>query len=172
MGLFDFFKQKKQTPKPSDRIKEAAVDSNEDSGPTILYETELSARDLTKDLRLIQQVVDKMVAEDPFKHYYSAETPGTSPRSPRLYEYGSITTMNVDLAPGAHTNLQVSIEGILLGALPSEKAQEIEPYREKHVLTAYAFVTGGRYKEITPDTHEIQEGMEPYDVKLFLQFTG
>lgn len=171
MGLLDFLKKKNQTPKPSDDIKESGIDSTEDSEAVIHYETELNAREITSDPKLIRQVVEKMVAEDPFKNYYSAATAETFPRSPRLYEYGNITTMNVDVAPDTHNNLQLSIEGTALGALPPEKAQEIEPYREKYVLTAYAFVTGGRYKEIAPDTHEIHEGTEPYDVNIFIQFT-
>jgi len=169
MGLFDFFKKDKQDTPSADQ---SVQNDNEQQEETIKYKTKLTAREITTNPKTIQEIVDKMVTEDPFKNYYDGKTDAHfGPSSNRAYEYEVITTMNVDLVAEGKNNLQIYIEGTLLGDIPQKKAREINQYREKDILTAYVFVTGGRYKEYSEETNDVQEGTAPYGLDIFIQFT-
>lgn len=162
MGLFDFLKGKK---KETNSLPEAA-DSVKEEGK-VQFERKLSAREVTTDARVIQAVVEKMVAEDPFQNFYRGKSDDQIVK--RVYEYEEITTMNVDLAAESK-EWQLSIEGISLGVLPPNIVEELSPYQGKYILTAYAFVTGGRYKEYREEAGAVQEGMSPYNVDIYLQY--
>lgn len=161
MGLFDFLKGKKKDTAP---LPEAAAREEAAEGK-IQYERKLSAREVTADARVIQAIVEKMVAEDPFQNFYQGQSDDQIVR--RVYEYEEITTMNVGMAAEGK-NWHLSIEGILLGAIPPAIVEELGPFQGKHVLTAYAYVTGGRYKEYAQG--EVREGRDPYDLAIYLQY--
>lgn len=161
MGLFDFLKGKKKddAPLPMATAREDVADEK------VPFERKLSAREVTTDARVIQAIVEKMVAEDPFQNFYRGKTDSQIVK--RIYEYEEITTMNVDLAVEGR-EWRLSIEGILLGTLPQNLVAEMSPYYGKLVLTTYAYVTGGRYKELSEGA--VREGREPYDLAIYFQY--
>lgn len=68
MGLFDFFKNKKDT---SDTSAKNTLEGNNQH--TLKYKMQLNERDLNAEKKTIKSVVDKMIEEDPFKNYYSGK---------------------------------------------------------------------------------------------------
>ncbi len=151
MGLFDFFKKKD---KPVQ--KERHVQQENDG--SIKYETKLPITSMTDDMKKIDDIVSKIAADDPFQKYYQGV-------GSKVYEYTDLTTMNVDV----DESFQLTIEGVRLGKLPQNVIDGMKPYHGKNILTVYAFVTGGNYKEYNGT--DVTEGFNPYNLILYVQYT-
>lgn len=168
MGLFDFLKGKNKVGH-SNSIKEKDAETNVEE---IKYETMLTAREITNNAEVIQKIVEKMVDEDPFKNFYNGKAEqdfGVS--SSRIYKYDTITTINIDLTEEDKNSLSIYIEGIFLGNIPQQKSDEINRYREKHLLTSYVYVTGGPFKEYSQADETVKNGSAPYGLDISIQFT-
>lgn len=172
MGLFDFFKNRKKEPKSSAIPADQISDENSSPAEDVVYKTRWMARKMGVSEKAIEQVVEQMVAEDPFQNFYGGKTdadiivPGK-----KWYEYSEITTLNANLIEEGSSGLSLVVEGISLGRLPNEMADEIKPYLGKSMLTAYVFVLGGRYKEYVSETGKVEEGFIPYDLEINLQYS-
>lgn len=164
MGIFDFLKRK---------TKNTSSSTNVDPGQeeTVQYKTKINGKNITDQSDLIKKIVMKMVEEDPFKNFYGGKTDEDfTPASKRMYKYAEISTMNVGLLEDKDTGLKILIEGIELGVLPEEIVTEMKPYYRKSTLTAYAFITGGFFKEYLTETQTVNESYIPYDLDIFLQY--
>lgn len=167
MGLFDFLKGNKKT---DNQPKEKSAEDNQ-SQP-IKYETKITAREVTADKATVENIVEKIIEEDPFKNFYDGKTDSDfSPFTDRLYKYQSVTTVNVDLVSEESNQLKIYIEGILLGTLPDDKVREINRYRGKDLLTAFVYVTGGPFKEYDKKSEAVKEGSAPYGLDIYIQFS-
>lgn len=166
MKLFDFFKSNTQ---PSQtKLKK----STEIKSQKIQYETKLAAQDITQDITVIQSIVDKMVKEDPFKNFYTGKTDSDfGPLSKRVYKYDAITTVNVNLLVDSTDQYSVSVEGIKLGKISESISEEIAKYYGNYLLTAYAYVTGGYYKEYSREKDKVIENFDPYGLDLYIQLS-
>lgn len=163
MGLFDIFKRKPKKTAPTN------VDPGQDE--TIQYKIKLYGKRMTDQPELIKKVVMKMVEEDPFKNFYGGKTDEDfTVASRRVYKYSEISTMNVGILGDDVSGFKVLVEGIELGTVSTKVAAEMKPYHRKSTLTAYAFVTGGFFKEYLAETQEVKEGYVPYDLDIFLQY--
>lgn len=168
MGLFDFFKGKNK----NETEQQASTDSHETEERVVHYETKLTAHELKADQQTIDQVVDKMVEEDPFKRYYNGKTlEDMTPLASRLYKYADITTVNVDLDSKEKGRVLVVVEGTPLGYIPEQKAETIQGFQKKHLLTAYVFVTGGPYMEYSKEEDKAVEDSSPLGLDIFVEFT-
>lgn len=166
MKLFDFFMSNKQ---PSQTKLKKCTESKPQE---IQYETKLIAQDLTQDKTVIQSIVDKMVKEDPFKNFYTGKTDSDfGPLSKRVYKYEAITTVNVNILVDSSNQYVASIEGINLGKVPELISNELSSYYESYLLTAYAYVTGGYYKEYSQEKGKVIERFDPYGLDLYIQFS-
>lgn len=167
MGLFDFFKGKDKN-EPKKQPEETA-----ESGPaTIQYETKLTAHELKADQETIDQVVQTMVEEDPFKQYYKGRTlEDMTPLSSRTYKFETITTVNVDFNSKEKNRILVVVEGTPIGFIPEEKVQAIQEHQKKYLLTAFVYVTGGPYIEFNKEQDAAVEGQSPLGLDIFVQFT-
>ncbi|MCC5894195.1 MAG: hypothetical protein JJU16_01905 [Alkalibacterium sp.] len=167
MGLFDFFKGKQKEESHSDPV--STTDSDQIK---IQYETKFTAHELKADDATIKKVVDKMVEEDPFKHYYNGKTlEDMTPLTKRLYKYESITTVNVDFHTKEKDRILVVVEGTPIGFVPEEQAKTIQDYQSRFLLTAFVYVTGGPYIEYSQDENKPVEGESPAGLDIFVQFT-
>lgn len=170
MGLFDIFKRKtKETDSSSKNEQEKG--KNPFSDEPIKYETKLSGQKIANHPKNIKDIVDKMVKEDPFKNYYGGkdEKDMIIP-SEKYYQYAEISTVNVGLIEDSESDMKILIEGIELGSIPSDEYAEIKQYHGKNVLTAYAFITGGQFKEYSAESQKVEEGFVSYDLDIFLQY--
>lgn len=168
MGLFDFLKGKEKI----ETKKQISTDSHKTEERVIHYETKLTARELKADQQTIDQIVEKMVEEDPFKRYYNGKTlEDMTPLASRLYKYADITTVNVDLDSKEKGRVMVVVEGTPLGYIPEQTAQTIQDRQEKHLLTAYVFVTGGPYMEYSKEQDKAIEDFSPLGLDIFIEFT-
>ena len=162
MRLFDFLKKKDSEPKNTIPHVET------EKGNTVQFEASWRASDLTSDNVLIEKVVDKIVAEDPFQKFYQGMSDADfGIGSKRVFEYTDITTMNVTI-----DGTKLIVEGIVLGTIPEKQLAEIKPYQDKYLLTAYVYVTGGRYKEYDSEVQTVVEGSMAYNLDIFLQYTS
>ncbi|WP_225744782.1 hypothetical protein [Marinilactibacillus sp. Marseille-P9653] len=165
MKLFDIFKSK---PSISSRRSEKTQDNK---CQKIQYETKIPAKKITSSQEVIEMIVSKMVKEDPFKNFYTGKKDAYfTPMSKRVYKYDAITTVNVDLVPQNDT-FTVSLEGISIGTLPESISGKLSEYYDQFLLTAYAYVVGGYYKEYDTTEEKIIEVFEPYDIDIYVQFT-
>lgn len=169
MGLFDFLKGKKQDTIPKKAPGLQQQETAQDGPATVQYERKLTAREITSDSHLIEAIVEKMVVEDPFQNYFKGRS-DQDIRS-RIYEYEEITTMNVGILLEEKAALNLYVEGILLGTIPERIADELNRYQGQNLLTAYAYVTGGRYKEYSAESATVVEGTAPYGLDIYLQYT-
>lgn len=166
MGLFDFFKNKDR-----ETTQNKTPETHESEERVVQFETKLTAHELKADQQTIDQVVDKMVEEDPFKRYYKGKTlEDMTPLTNRLYKYADITTVNVDLNSKEKGRVLVVVEGTPLGFIPEQKAETIQDYQKKHLLTAYVFVTGGPYMEYSKEEKAV-EGVSPLGLDIYVEFT-
>lgn len=166
MKICTFFKSKKQP--AITKLKKCT----ETKSQTIQYETKFTANDLTQDRHLMESIINKMVKEDPFKNFYTGKVDADfGPLSKRVYKYDAITTVNVNLLVDSDNHYIINVEGIELGKVPELISKEFAHYYETYLLTAYAYVTGGYYKEYSSESHEVIEGFEPYGLDLYVQFT-
>ncbi|PRY83635.1 hypothetical protein [Alkalibacterium olivapovliticus] len=167
MGLFDFFKGQKNEETHNDPV------TNEKSDQiTIQYETKLTARELKADKTQITEIVDKMVEEDPFKHYYKGKTlEDMTPLAQRLYKYEAITTVNVDFHTKEKDRILVVVEGKPVGFIPEDKARTIQENQSRFLLTAFVYVTGGPYIEYDKEQDKPVAGESPLGLDIFIQFT-
>ncbi|WP_208560290.1 hypothetical protein [Marinilactibacillus kalidii] len=167
MKLFDRFKTKSKkavSPSKTDTPQEKKC-------LKIKFETKIPADHITSSQEVIQMIVDKMVKEDPFKNFYTGKTDADfTPLSKRVYKYDAITTVNVNLVPQGET-YAVSVEGISIGTLPSSISRKISEYYDDSMLTAYAYVTGGYYKEYDRVKEAVIEQEEPCGIDIYIQFT-
>lgn len=166
MGLFDFFKGKKKQAQP-------AASAPKTEGPaSIKYKTKFTARGMKADPETIKAIVDKMVEEDPFKNFYNGKTAEDfTPLTRVEYKLTDITTLNIDFVHKEKGRVIVYIEGIALGFLKEEEALTIQEYQEKHLLTAYVYVTGGPYLQYDREKETAVEHDAPYGLDIFVQFT-
>ena len=151
MGIFDFFKKK-------DKPVSKEQDVQQENDGSIKYEARVLITDVTEDQQQINEVVTKVVADDPFKRYYQGV-------GSKVYEYTDLTTMNVDV----DNEFQLTIEGVHLGKLPQKQIDGMKAYHGKSILTVYAYVTGGNFKQYDGD--DITEGFTPYNGTLYIQYT-
>lgn len=166
LNFFNLFKSKKQP--ETTQLKKCT----ETKSQKIQYETKFTATDLTQDKVLIKSIVDKMVKEDPFKNFYTGKVDADfSPLSKRVYKYDAITTVNVNLLVDSKNHYNITVEGIELGSVPQSISKEFTHYYETYLLTAYAYATGGYYKEYSSETQKVIEGFDPYGLDLYVQFT-
>ena len=167
MKLFNIFKSKPQTP-TSSRKSEKTQDIK---CQKIQYETKIPAKKITSSQEVIEMIVSKMIKEDPFKNFYTGKKDAYfTPMSKRVYKCDAITTVNVNLVPQNET-FTVSVEGISIGTLPESMSGKLGEYYDKFMLTAYAYVVGGYYKEYDTTKEEVIEAFEPYDIDIYVQFT-
>ena len=171
MGLFDVFKRKAKKNDSSQTEPDKEKGKNPFSEESIKYETQLSGKNIADHPKKIKDIVDEMVKEDPFKNYYSGkdEKDMIIP-SKKYFQYAEISTVNVGLIEDGKSDIKILIEGIELGSIPSAAYTEIKQYNGKNVLTAYAFITGGQFKEYSAETQKVEEGFVSYDLDIFLQY--
>ena len=163
MGLFDFLKRKQ----PTTQLEKNVPSSQSTELGETQFETRLRGASITNDAALIEEIVEKMVEEDPFQRFYqgmSDEDFGLG--SKRTFQYTDVTTMNVDVSSTG----DITIEGIRLGKIPEHEFAKIKNYHEKYMLTAYVYVTGGRYKEYDSEQDIVHEDSTPYNLDIFLQY--
>lgn len=169
MGLLDFLFGKKEDQKQTRSIEEKEA-SNEPQ--KIKYETRWLAQDITKDRTVIEAIAQKMIEEDPFKTEYEGKESIMDFKrvGDKVNKYNEVTTVNIDVRSdnGSH---KLIIEGIELGEIPEDKFQEVQPYYKKDDLTAYAYVTGGPYKQYNKEKDQVEESNVPYGLDIYLQFT-
>lgn len=165
MKFFNLFKSKKS-------YSNTAKKKCDGKAKMIQYESKMTARSITKDSALIQSAIDRMIKEDPFKNYYTGKTDADfGPMSKRVYKYDAVTTVNVNLvSPDDHSCL-LYVEGISLGEIPDSEKEKIDQYKENCLLTAYAYVTGGPYKEYSEAEQSVVELEDPYGLDIYIQFT-
>ncbi|TVP91053.1 hypothetical protein [Alkalibacterium sp.] len=167
MGIFDFFKGKDKE-RPQNQTEET---SNSEQA-SIQYETKLTAHELKAGQDTIDQVVQTMVEEDPFKQYYKGKSlEDMTPLTSRLYKYEAITTVNVDFDSQEKNRILVVVEGTPLGYVPEEKANAIQEHQKKYLLTAFVYVTGGPYIEYNKEQEKAVEDSSPLGLDIFVQFT-
>ncbi|MFC6464232.1 hypothetical protein ACFP65_04320 [Marinilactibacillus sp. GCM10026970] len=167
MKLFDIFKSKSKTPTSSCRTEK----TQENKCQKIQFETKISAKKITSSQEVIEMIVAKMVKEDPFKNFYTGKKNSDfTPLSKRVYKYDAITTINVNLVPQSET-FTVSVEGISIGTIPESISGKLSEYYDQFMLTAYAYVVGGYYKEYDTTKEKVVEAFEPYDIDIYVQFT-
>lgn len=167
MGIFDFFKGKDK------HETEKQPEEPAESGPAaIQYETKLTAHELKADQETIDQVVQKMVDEDPFKQYYKGRSlEDMTPLSSRTYKFETITTVDVDFNSKEKNRFLVVVEGTDLGFVPVEKVKAIQEHQKQYLLTAFVYVTGGPYIEYNKEKEAAVEGYSPLGLDIFVQFT-
>lgn len=167
MGLFDFFKGKQK-----EESRTEPVNTEESDQVAVQYETKLTAHELKADNASIQQVVEKMIEEDPFKNYYNGKTlEDMTPLAKRIYKYESITTVNVDFNSKEKDRILVAVEGTPIGFVPEEKAKTLQDYQSRYLLTAFVYVTGGPYIEYSKEQDKPVEEEAPVGLDIFVQFT-
>lgn len=167
MGLFDFLKNKTKNANPAVSNKAESTDDY-----TLVHEMKLTDRDLMADEATVDRIVEKMVDEDPFKNFYSGKTKDDfTPLSQPAYKYETITTVNVDFITKGKGKIGVKVEDITLGFLPEDKAEIIQSYQEKYLLTAFVYVTGGTYMLFDPKSEEVIEDETPFGLDIYVQFT-
>ncbi|GEK88535.1 hypothetical protein SAMN04488100_1192 [Alkalibacterium putridalgicola] len=167
MGLFDFFKSKKDTADTSAQNKLQDNDQH-----TLKHEMQITEKDLKADEETVDRIVEKMVEEDPFKNFYSGKTKeDMTPLSKQTYKYENITTVNVDFVNKDKGKTLVKVEGISLGFLPEDTALTLQSYQDKYLLTAFVYVTGGPYMAYDPNTETVIEDEGPFGLDIFVQFT-
>lgn len=167
MGLFDFFKSKKDTPDTSDQNN-----SQDNDQHIVRHEMQLTEKDLKADEETVDRIVEKMVEEDPFKNFYAGKTKeDMTPLSKQVYKYENITTVNVDFVNKDKGKTLIKIEGISLGFLPEDTALSLQSYQEKYLLTAFVYVTGGPYMAYDSNKEEVVEDEVPFGLDIFIQFT-
>ncbi|EXJ23029.1 hypothetical protein ADIAL_1491 [Alkalibacterium sp. AK22] len=169
MGLFDFLKgNKKEAGTP---YSEADADPD-NQAQAVQYETRLTAHELQADKERVQTIVEKMVDEDPFKHYYGGlSLKDVTPLTRRTFKYAEVTTMNVDFQPDGPHGVLVEVEGLPLGQLSGEKAEAIKAYTKKYVPTGFVYVSGGPYIEYSQEEEAGIEGHTPLGLDIFVQFS-
>ena len=167
MGLFDFFKSKKDTPNAS-----AQKDVQDSDQHSVKHEMQITEKDLQADEETVDRIVETMVEEDPFKNFYSGKTKDDmTPLSKQTYKYENITTVNVDFVNKDKGRTLVKIEGITLGFLPEDTALTLQSYQEKYLLTAFVYVTGGPYMAYDTTKEKVVEDDVPFGLDIYLQFT-
>ncbi|SFB98793.1 hypothetical protein SAMN04488102_102108 [Alkalibacterium subtropicum] len=167
MGLFDFFKSKKDTPDTS-----AQNNLQDNDQHTLKHEMQITDKDLKADEETVDRIVEKMVEEDPFKNFYSDKTKDDmTPLSKQTYKYENITTVNVDFVNKDKGKTLVKVEGITLGFLPEETALTLQSYQDKYLLTAFVYVTGGPYMAYDTSKETVIEDEVPFGLDIFVQFT-
>ena len=167
MGLFDFFKSKKNTPDTSEQNK-----SQDNDQHSVKHEIQFTEKDLKADEETVDRIVEKMVEEDPFKNFYGGKTKtDMTPLSKQTYKYENITTVNVDFVNKDKGKTLVKIEEITLGFLPEETALTLQSYQEKYLLTGFVYVTGGPYMAYDSNKEEVIEDDVPFGLDIFVQFT-
>lgn len=167
MGLFDFFKSKKDTPDTSAQNK---LEDNDQH--TLKHEMQITHRDLKADEETVDRIVEKMVEEDPFKNFYSGKTKeDLTPLSKQTFKYENITTVNVDFVNKETGKTLVKIENIALGFLPEKTARTLQSHQDKYLLTAFVYVTGGPYMAYDPNKEDVIEDEVPFGLDIFVQFT-
>lgn len=167
MRLLNIFKSKSKASTSSCRPEK----TQDNKCQKIQYETKIPAKKITSSQEVIEMIVSKMVKEDPFKNFYTGKKDADfTPMSKRVYKYDAITTVNVNLVPQNET-FTVSVEGISIGTLPESISGKLSGYYNQFMLTAYAYVVGGYYKEYDTTKEEVVEAFEPYGVDIYLQFT-
>ncbi|WP_027108615.1 hypothetical protein [Lacticigenium naphthae] len=162
MGLFDFLKKKNEF--------KVTIDPTEGSNE-IAYFTDFRASSVTDDRSTIEQIVNKIIAEDPFKLFYGSHSETGTTHSPKLlFKYQEITTMAVTFDFEKVSHLPIYIEGILLGNVPSEIERDLREWQVKKELTSYVYITGGPYRVMDEENGRIVDREEALDLTIYVQY--
>lgn len=160
MGLFDFFKSKKE---PVEPVK--STESSSALGSNVKFEMRMTDRQLNADKATVNKIAELIIAEDPFvKSFQGKADADFREGERRCFEYENVTTMNVALEP----DFTLVIEGVALGKIPADKITAIKPYYQSSMATIYVYVIGGRSKQRIAD--EIVENESPYGLDIYMQF--
>lgn len=160
MGLFDFFKSKKQ---PAESVK--STESSSTLGSNIKFEMRMTDRQMNADKATVNKIAELIIAEDPFvKPFQGKADADFREGERRSFEYEKATTMNVAL----ESDFTLVIEGIALGKIPNDKIAAIKPYYHSSIATIYVYVIGGRSKQRIAD--EVVENESPYGLDIYMQF--
>lgn len=161
MGLFDFFKSKKNSTVPvvSSHAPEQSLRSD------IKFEIKLTDRQMLVDKETVNAIAERMIAEDPFvKSFQGREDKDIRDGDSVLFEYEHVTTMNVSI----EQDYMVIIEGLPLGKLPTDVIDAIKPYYGSTIATIFVYLTGGRNKKRLDS--ELIENELPYGLTIYIQF--
>jgi len=160
MGLFDFFKSKKEPVKPA-----KTTESSRTLGSDVKFEIRLTNRQMDADQATVDRIAEVIIAEDPFvKPFQGKMDADFREGERRTFEYENVTTMNVSLEP----DFTLVIEGITLGKVPANKITAIKPYYQSNMATIYVYVIGGRSKQRVAG--ELVEYESPYGLDIYMQF--
>lgn len=136
------------------------------------YKLHITASECTKDQKLIDSVVERLIQEDYSKRQYAGrENINSVQHQQKVYQYESYRTQEVKLVPNKANHLDLYVEETLLGELPQEYTQEALHYLQSTVVMAFAYVKGGPYKYFDTETEEVKKGEEPFDLNLYIQFS-
>lgn len=139
---------------------------------SIKYKFRVNAKDMTTDQANIDSIVQNIIRKDYSKRAYAGKTDyDIEAYRSRIYRYESYRTQHLRLLPNKEDQLNVYVDNSLLGSLPQEHQYEASLFLETATYNAFAYVTGGPYKEFSTETNRLEEGSEPFDLTIYVQFS-
>lgn len=164
---------KNQTNTSEQLIKDKPLWTENDRAPVnIEYKMHLNATELTSNQHLIDSVAKKIIRQDYSKRQYAGKKEKEIMQDKqRVYQYESYRTQHVHLVPNKANRLDVFVEKTYLGKLPQEYTSKTVEFLQSTVVMAFAYIKGGPYKYFDRETQSVKEGIEPFDLNIYIQFS-
>ncbi len=139
---------------------------------TIKYKFRIHASELSSDQSTINDIVNKIIRNDSSKRAFAGKTDSEIGHiNGPIYQFESYRTQQVNLVPSGDKELDVYVEQIHLGSLPTEFYEDAIYHLQSTIFMAFAYVTGGPYKYFDEEKGRLVVDKEPFDLIIYVQFS-
>ncbi|PRY82518.1 hypothetical protein [Alkalibacterium olivapovliticus] len=139
---------------------------------SIQYKLQVFASELTTNQEIIDSIIKKIIKKDNTKRSFAGKSDEELTAYPnKIYRYESYQTNRVKLVPSQSNRLEVFVDNIYLGELPEHYTKNALHYLQSTIIMSFAYINGGPYKQWNDQKKQIEHGIDPYDLTIYIQFS-